>query len=192
MMEWTLKYTYYGSAQVGHLYFFGSAAQTPQRASDIKVAELQYAQKSIPGISKSIVKEKKYRKVMLKMTFGPSKEKIQALAIVPKGQTPAANFDALVTPPKLPPPIVRPQQQCLSDHPCDSNRYAHSSLGHVHRVRDHCHGYRAPAMRQQRPYEDGSPLRKSHGKVMYRGWTRCMRDIRRRTGPSCMLRKNCR
>jgi len=26
---------YYGSAQVGHLYFFGSALQTPQRTSDI-------------------------------------------------------------------------------------------------------------------------------------------------------------
>ena len=27
--------TYYGSAQVGHLYFFGSMAQTPQRTSAI-------------------------------------------------------------------------------------------------------------------------------------------------------------
>ena len=27
--------TDYGSAQVGHLYFFGSALQTPQRTSDI-------------------------------------------------------------------------------------------------------------------------------------------------------------
>jgi hypothetical protein len=27
--------SYYGSAQVGHLYFLGSALQTPQRTSDI-------------------------------------------------------------------------------------------------------------------------------------------------------------
>ena len=29
------KFTYYGNAQVGHLYFFGSMAQTPQTISAI-------------------------------------------------------------------------------------------------------------------------------------------------------------
>jgi hypothetical protein len=34
--------TDYGSAQVGHLYFFGSAAQTPQREEDMVVASMRY------------------------------------------------------------------------------------------------------------------------------------------------------
>jgi hypothetical protein len=34
-------FAYYGSAHVGHLYFFSSAAQTPQRGSDILVASIR-------------------------------------------------------------------------------------------------------------------------------------------------------
>jgi hypothetical protein len=34
--------TDYGSAQVGHLYFFGSALQTPQREEDMVVASMRY------------------------------------------------------------------------------------------------------------------------------------------------------
>lgn len=34
-MEELQRVSYYGSAQVGHLYFLGSALQTPQRTSDV-------------------------------------------------------------------------------------------------------------------------------------------------------------
>lgn len=39
---------YYGSAQVGHLYFFGSVSQTPQRTVAIVSGSLSFSEK-MPG-----------------------------------------------------------------------------------------------------------------------------------------------
>jgi hypothetical protein len=58
--------SYYGSAQVGHLYFFGSALQTPQRgsvmlfASQLNLDLVLYRRRAFGdaiGLERSLVKE---------------------------------------------------------------------------------------------------------------------------------------
>jgi hypothetical protein len=129
------------------------------------------------------------------MSKSPSRacsEKIQALARRPKtavsrGETsmPSSLHQTFLC------QSFANHRQCLSPRHYDSNRYAHSSPGHVRRVRDHWHGYREPAMRPSRLLEDGSTLRQRHGKAMYLAWTKCMRDTSRRIGRSCMLARAC-
>jgi hypothetical protein len=39
--DWTGDFSYYGRAQVGHLYFFGAALQTPQSVSAMVCAGVE-------------------------------------------------------------------------------------------------------------------------------------------------------
>jgi hypothetical protein len=71
---------------------------------------------------------------------------------------------------------------CLSRRLYEPRRCAHSIPGHVHHARDPSHGHRTLVGLHLHQREDGSTPQEIHGRATCRGWTRCMRDISRRTG----------
>jgi hypothetical protein len=177
--EWWEKGTDYGSAQVGHLYFLGSEAQTPQRGSDMVRGKLRICYNFKEGFfglrNETSVATSNVEHDVLRM----ERKDPSSRSTVPKRKIPAANFDAdMLTPSIIPPELTldihRNQPQCLSHCPCDVNRYGPLSPGHAHRVHDRLREYRAPAMLHSLPHDDGSPPRKRRSKVMCPEWTRCM------------------